>query len=317
MKIIGIDYPCIDLGVICDELPEDGGWAPIRQSTLMGGGKIPNALVAAARLGAQTGIAGSVASDSYGIKCREDLEFNGVSTEKLLERPGTTGLCICISDLATGGKRCIESVAQYERMRPSELDEEYFADADMLLLYEMDETAVAAAEITRRHGGLVLVDGDEYDGRTQKSLKLVDVLIMSEYYYRALFGDSGDFETCLESICKAGPSVAIVTLGAEGCAGVAPNGFFRLPAFSGNRIMDTTGAGDVFHGAFGYFYCTGLNAGESARYASAVSYIKCSRPGGRTAVPTRKGVEYFLRTGAILEEDFDERADFYRNAVFQ
>ena len=317
MKIIGIDYPCMDMGILCDEIPEDGGWSPIRQSSLMGGGKIPNALVAAARLGAQAGLAGTVASDRYGVKCREDLKFNGVSTEQLLERPGTTGLCICISDMATEGKRCIESVAQYERMKPSELVEEYFADADMLLLYEMDETAVAAAKMVHRHKGLVLVDGDEYDERTQKNLELIDVLIMSEYYYRVLFGEGENFEVCLRNLCRLGPAVAIVTLGEQGCAGVGPDGFFRLPAFCGNRIMDTTGAGDVFHGAFAYFYCAGLSAEDSARHASAVSYIKCSRLGGRTAVPTRKGVEYFLETGVVLEEDFEKRETFYRSAVFQ
>lgn len=316
MKILGIDYPCIDMGIICDNIPDDGGYSVVRDMSLMGGGKIPNALVAAARLGAQAGIVGTVGSDRYGRQCRDDLEFNGVNTERLENRPGTTALCFCITDAATRGKRCVESPATYARMRPDELPEQALSKAGLLLLYEMDETARAAAEIVRRHGGLVLADGDEFDSRTQDNLDLIDIFILSEYYYHALF-DNDAFEENLRTLQAKGPSVVVVTLGAQGCAGVGPDGYFRLPACRGGKVVDTTGAGDVFHGAFAYYYGSGLSAQDSAAHASAVSYIKCSYLGGRTGIPTASGVEHFLKTGEILPEDFEQRRSFYHNAVFR
>lgn len=317
MRIVGIDYPCMDMGVFCEEIPADGGLSVMQDTTLMGGGKIPNALVAAARLGAEASMLGACGDDRYGIKCCEDLEFNGVSTKALVRKPGRTALCICIADQKTGGKRCIESPATYARLRPEELDAAQIEGADMLLLYEMDETAVAAAKIAKAHGVPVLVDGDEFDPRTQENLALIDVLIMSEYYYGAIAGDNGEnYEAVLRQVCDCGPRAAVVTLGANGCAGVGKEGFFRLPACSGYPVIDTTGAGDVFHGAFAYYDCAGWNAEECCRRASAVSYIKCSRLGGRTAIPTASGVEAFLQTGVMRQEDFDKRTEFYRNAAF-
>lgn len=315
MKILGIDYPCIDMGIICGSIPEDGGLSIVEDMSLMGGGKIPNALVAAARLGAEAGIIGTIGSDRYGRQCREDLEFNGVRTERLESRSGTTALCFCITDTQTRGKRCIESPATYPRLRPEELDEAALAQADVLLLYEMDATAVAAAKIVRKNGGKVLVDGDEFDQRTQNNLDKIDIFIISEYYYHALFENEA-FEENLRKLQALGPEVVVVTLGAEGCAGVGPDGFFRLPACSGGKVIDTTGAGDVFHGAYAYYYASGLSAKDSAVHASAVSYIKCNYLGGRTSIPTAAGVEHFLQTGTIPAEDFASRVEFYRNAVF-
>ena len=315
MKILGIDYPCMDMGILCGSIPEDGGFSLVEDMSLMGGGKIPNALVAAARLGAEAGIIGTVGDDRYGRQCRADLEYNGVETGRLESRPGTTALCFCITDAKTRGKRCMESPASYARLEPQELDREYLEQADVLLLYEMDETALAAAKAVRANGGKVLVDGDEFDSRTQDNLALADIFILSEYYYHALFS-GGALEDNLRSLRELGPEVVVVTLGAEGCAGIGPEGYFRLPACSGGRVVDTTGAGDVFHGAFAYYYAGGASARDSAAQASAVSYIKCNYLGGRTGIPTAAGVARYLETGTIGREDFAQRMDYYRRAAF-
>ena len=318
MKITGIDHPCMDMGIFCERIPEDGGWEPIHGMTLMGGGKIPNALAAAARLGAEASLIGTVGADRYGNACREDLAWNGVSTDHLFSRPGTTALCLCIADKEGGGKRCIESVAAFEHLKADEWDDAWLAGADTLLLYEFDATAVRAATAAKAAGITVLADGDEYDEKTQQALPLIDIFIMSEYYYRHLFGEDEDFEKNLATLRDKGPQTVIVTLGGEGCAGIGADGaYFRLPAFAGYPIIDTTGAGDVFHGAFAYYAAKGFPAEEAARHASAVSFIKCTRLGGRTALPSEAGVEHFLKTGEILPEDFAEREAYYRQAAFR
>ena len=246
--------------------------------------------------------------------CSSDL----VGTDALLERPGTTALCLCISDRAAGGKRAIESLATYERLRPEELDVRWLEGTDLFLAYEMDETAVRVARMARRAGVRVLADGDSYDARTEAALPLIDIFIMSEYYFRSRFGDLERLEERLGAICRQGPRTAIVTLGGDGLAGFdVGEGFFRLPAFSGHAIVDTTGAGDVFHGAYAFFAAAGHGAREAARCASAVSYIKCTMLGGRTAIPTLAGLEHFLKTGGILPEDFEERLSWYRAAAFR
>lgn len=75
------------------------------------------------------------------------------------------------------------------------------------------------------------------------------------------------------------------------------------------------GAGDVFHGAFLAALLKGKSHRECARYASAVSAIKCTRIGGRAGIPDESVLERFLETGEIDYEEIDRRVEYYRRAL--
>jgi sugar/nucleoside kinase (ribokinase family) len=108
----------------------------------------------------------------------------------------------------------------------------------------------------------------------------------------------------------------VVTLGSEGCAGANRKGeTFRIPAFSGQEIIDTTGAGDVFHGGFLFAHSQGWDLRTCASYASAVSFIKCTALGGRVGIPSRKTVEQFLKDRTIDRTDIELRTEHYRNVM--
>ena len=107
---------------------------------------------------------------------------------------------------------------------------------------------------------------------------------------RDRFGDLLYEEGC-RKLLEAGPSTAIVTLGSRGSVGMtAQDGFFRTESFH-VPVRDTTGAGDVFHGAYIVGLLEGMDAPECARFASAVSAIKCTCFGGRTGIPNRDTVQ--------------------------
>lgn len=103
-------------------------------------------------------------------------------------------------------------------------------------------------------------------------------------------------------------NITIVTLGSKGCAGANADGTFTLESFSGAgyEIVDTTGAGDVFHDGFLYAWLERYQKPEwyyslkdCARFASAVSYINCLTLGGRTGIPTLEMVDTFLKTDVV------------------
>nr|WP_302142788.1 carbohydrate kinase family protein [uncultured Schaedlerella sp.] len=314
MKILGLGYPCMDMNILCPVMPGEDQLVEMKDVSLMGGGKVANAIAAAARLGASTGFIGAAGSDRYGRLCRQDLEEHGADVSRLEIREGHTALCLSIVDEEHRGKHYIESPATYEKMKPCELDQEYLETADYLMLFQMDETAVKACDIVRAAGGKVVVDGDEPDERIQKHLSGMDILIASEYYYHFLFQDEA-FEKNLRSLSEKGPEIVLVTLGDRGCVGLDHGVFFSAEPFD-VKVEDTTGAGDVFHGAFVYALSEGMSAKKAAEFASAVSAIKCTVLGGRTGMATRKGVEIFMETGEILPEDFEERNQKYRKAVW-
>lgn len=327
MRIVGFDYPCMDMNVFCSAVPKEEELTELLDASLMGGGKVPNAIIAAARLGADTAFIGAVGQDRYGKLCREDLRKHGTDVAQLLEKPGHTALCLSLVDEEKHGKHYIESKPTFEEMTKEEIArgaewlKKTSQKGDYLMLYQMDEAAVALAKAMREAGGLVEVDGDEYDERTQKALPLIDIFVMSEYYYRTCFPDCDltdeeQFRKNLSKLAKQGPSVIVVTLGTHGCAGLADGTFFRTKSYR-VEAKDTTGAGDVFHGAFVYGLSVGKNAAEAATFASAVSAVKCTILGGRTGIPDLSCVEHFIETGKILPADFAERENYYRACVWE
>ena len=85
----------------------------------------------------------------------------------------------------------------------------------------------------------------------------------------------------------------MVTLGDQGCVWLEAGRVRRLPAFR-VEVVDTTGCGDVFHGAFTYGLACGWDVERNARFASAVAALKCRALGGRTGIPRHDEVVAFL-----------------------
>lgn len=172
--------------------------------------------------------------------------------------------------------------------------------------------SAAAALFAREHGIVTVMDADNYQEGIVKLLPCLDVFIASEFFYRDMFGDLPYEEGC-RKLLEAGPSTAIVTLGSRGSVGMtAQDGFFRTESFQ-VPVRDTTGAGDVFHGAYIVGLLEGMDAPECARFASAVSAIKCTCFGGRTGIPNRDTVQRFLETGEIDRTEAQRRLAYYRN----
>ena len=90
-----------------------------------------------------------------------------------------------------------------------------------------------------------------------------------------------------------GGEAIIVTLGEKGSISVSNEGYFYQPAYE-IKAVDTTGCGDVFHGAFIFGLLQNWNLKEKIRFATATAALKCRDIGGRTAIPDLREVEDFL-----------------------
>ena len=123
-------------------------------------------------------------------------------------------------------------------------------------------------------------------------LRVTDYAIFSAPALREFAHGSTD-EQRLADILTRGPRHAGVTLGAEGYAWAEVGRQGGQPGFKVD-VVDTTGAGDAFHGAFALALAEGLSVEDCARLACAVAALKCTRLGGRGGLPTRKEVEAFL-----------------------
>lgn len=317
--LIGIGDPFLDLVVHIDKLPLSNKNCKMKSHCIQGGGPVPTALVAASRLGLKTALIGSVGDDLFGKLSLSDLDYNGVNISKMKTvKSKKSNFCICMTEEEIDGKEFVVFTGTADAVSVEELDEEMISSAKMIHCGLMNETAIKACGIIHAAGGKVSIDAPYYAEHVYNNYRCYDIFICSEMYYdkmcETLSLDHSDYENNLRSIQKQGPDIVIATFGEHGSKGVYGDKYFEQPAFKVD-VCDTTGAGDVFHGAFDYYYLQGLSVEECARYSSAVSAIKCTRPGGRAGIPTASIVENFIKDGVISYGDIDERVKHYENGI--
>lgn len=317
MDVIGIGSPVLDCLSLTERIPRTNELVRMLDYSWQGGGKVATALVALSRLGAKTGMIATVGDDAFGSYVVNDFKWNGVDTSHIvLDKDETTTFAIAIAELQTSGRSFIARDGTCRDLTLDDLDEEYIACAKYIHLTDMTPITIEAARLARKHGVKVAFDADLYARETVENLELIDVFIASEYFYKGMFNKGAYDENCAQ-IRKCGPDVVAVTLGPNGSIGLDQGGYTRSPAFTNINVVDTTGAGDVYHGAFIYGLLQRWALGEIMRFSTAVATIKCTRLGGRAGVADFATVRKYLESGTIDYTEIDERVKRYKKGFFR
>ena len=312
--ILGIDLmPCVDLNVNVDSLPKPNEGSKMNKMTWQGGGKVSTGMVAAARLGAKCALAGTVGDDIFGRFCVKDFERHGIDISNLHIHKGKTSVSVVMSDLETRGRSIMNMPTTVPRIRFEEIDPSIIQSAKYLFFARVNETIVKAVDAARNAGVKVFIDADSYSDDIQSLIPKIDYFIGSEFYYRHLFENDNFKRNCRE-LAEMGPQVVVFTLGNKGCVGLGPDGFFSVPTYP-VTVVDTVGAGDVFHGAFLAALVAGWRPRDAADFANAVSSIKCTRIGGRAGIPDMKTVLRFMKDGFIDYTEIDKRVELYERGL--
>lgn len=314
MDVVGIGVPVYDMVMNVSRMPELDGSAQANEAFYQGGGKVATAMVAVARLGRTAGMIARVGENHRGRFILEDFAYNGVDTSAVVvgEQGTSSPFCLSLSEEEHRTRILIGKEGTVGELTPEDIDYGYLSKARYLHLENGNEASTAAAAFAKKAGIRVVMDADHYREDIVKLLPSIDVFIASEFFYRDLYGNL-DYEKGCRRLMEAGPSIAMVTLGSRGSVGITrEDGFFRTDAWS-VPVKDTTGAGDVFHGAYIVGLLEGMGAPECARFAGAVSALKCTCIGGRTGIPDRKTVRRFMETGELGEGWIAERLRHYRD----
>ncbi|MBI5686272.1 MAG: hypothetical protein HZC54_14460 [Verrucomicrobia bacterium] len=285
----GMDYLCQ-----VPHIPQDDK-VEILQSAIQGGGPSVNAIAAAARLGARTAFIGCVGGDQPGRDIVAGLAAEGVDISGMRTREGAESAAgFCWIEKETGKRSIAWTRGTARPLATEEITPELICSSTLLHLDgHQTEAAIAAAKLARAHGVTVSIDAGTIVPRIEKLLELADIIIASETFacrYTGLY----DMETAAKKLFAGNCRFSAVTMGSEGSIGCDGCEVFRCPAFK-VTVVDTTGAGDVFHGAFAYEYVRGGTWTECLRFASAVSALKCTRFGGRAGIPDLKTTQEFLK----------------------
>jgi sugar/nucleoside kinase (ribokinase family) len=315
VDVIGIGTPCFDILARISKLPKENQGATIQEYSFQGGGKVPTAIITLARLGARCGMVGTVGGCSYGEFCLNDFKRHGIDTSKIMiDQTGETPFSIVLADEQTHGRSIMYHEGTARSIEMNDLDKKYIQSARYLHLCDASPETIQAAKWAREKGTCVVYDAD-YQPGLDKILPLIDVFIASEFYYKAVFQDK-DYERNSKKMQDMGPDTVVITLGERGCVGIKGNRFFSEEGFH-VEVKDTTGAGDVYHGAFIYGLLHNWDIQKTARFANAVAAIKCTRVGGRAGIPSLKTVIHYLETGEIDYDEIDKRVKLYSDRSLQ
>ncbi len=308
VQTVGLGLATLDVMVRMKDLPTwDGGGRPVSAFCLEGGGMAATAMAAASRLGARAGFIGPAGSDSAGRVKIDSLASAGVDLSRLIVRDAPENQVVLVQVCEDTGERIFSALRSGSvcPLQLDELDRDYIIAAQYLLLDGVHhEAALQAAKWMRKAGKKVVCDAGARTGgisaEWRELLEYVDVLICAEGFAPALTGIA-DIEEAGRGALDAGPERVVQTLGGKGSCTTLRSAGFHTPAFN-VEVIDTTGAGDVFHGAYIVGMLHGWDPENVALFASAAAALKCRRLGGRAGIPDMASVMEFLDNKGIVPD---------------
>jgi len=255
-------------------------------------------MVALRRLGLKTAYAGRFGSDAEGKFGFQTLKDDHVNVDFAEVVDGARNqLAFIIIDARTGERTIIWDRDEKLAYKPDEAPAEFGAMGRVLHLDAHDPPAcVRVAEAARASGTIVSADIDNVYEGLPELLPLIDILIGSKEFPRRVTGITDERSALVELKQRYSCAVVGMTIGADGAVVYCDGSFIESQGFAApGGCRDTTGAGDAFHGGFLYGLLTGEDIETSLRLGNAVAAMKCSALGARTALPTCRELEKFLR----------------------
>jgi len=293
---VGLGYTALDYLGVVPHLPRDDTKLEVRDFTIQGGGPTATAMVTLRRLGLASAFIGKVGDDGFGVRMLDELRREEVDVSSVVvERGATSQFAFIMVDERTAARTILWTRNGVSPLAVEEVNLGLVASADALLIDDLEpRAALVAARAARERGIPVLIDAGSLRPGIRELLPLCDYIIASEHFAEQISG-SGKMGAALDALSAFGPKAAAVTLGERGSISFAEGRYIEVNGFAVEAV-DTTGAGDVFHGAYLFGVLQGWDAFRSAVFANAVAALKCRRLGGRAGIPSfREAVAFIER----------------------
>jgi sulfofructose kinase len=283
--VVGVGLNATDTLLIVPHFPAYAGKVPFQEEVVSPGGQVASALVACARLGLRTKYIGTVGDDERGRIQMESLRGAGIDVEHVqLRRNCANQSAYIVIDRSTGERTVLWRRDDCLRIDPEQILPEQIACARLLHIDGHDTPAVErAAAIARSLGIPVTVDVDAIYHGFDRVLAHADYLVASSEFPPAWTGQNDPFKALELMQREYGMKVAAMTLGAHGALARENGEFFYSPAFVVNCV-DTTGAGDVFHGAFCYAVLQEMPMRDALEFSNAMAALNCTALGARGGI---------------------------------
>lgn len=293
--VLGLGAVAVDDLLYVDGYPAPDSKTQVAQRRREGGGLAGTALCAAAKLGARAAWLGVLGDDELSRFSLQDLKRFGVDCSPVIIESGARPHYSVILVDRTSGSRTLLAMHDGVRDVPlHHITETLVASCRVLFVdHHNSQAGIKAATIAQRLGIPIVADIERLTGGIEELIPLIDHLIVSLDFARQLTGESEPANIARK--LGAGRTCGVVTCGADGCwSSENGAGANFVKAFQ-VKAVDTTGCGDVFHGAYAACLAQRQGIDVALRTASAMAALKAMQPGGRAGIPERAGLDEFLR----------------------
>ncbi len=299
IDVVGLGLNATDTVIVVREVPALGGKERVTSVSRQAGGQVATALVTCRRLGLRARYIGKVGDDERGKFQLASLRREGLDLRyTCVARNTLNQLAYIIVDQATGERIVFWDRDRRLAVKPTELKPRVLGGAKALHLDGCDVEACAlAARWARKAGIPVIADLDTPYKKIEKLFPLIDYLVASANFLPTLTGDNDPFRV-LEYLAREYRMPAPgMTLGRDGALVYWQGMFHYSPGFVVETV-DTTGAGDVFHGAFVYGLVKGWEMPRILDFSNAMAALNCTKLGARGGIASRAEAERLVARGS-------------------
>lgn len=286
-----------DLVARVAKAPEAGETVSGTSFAIFGGGKGANQAIATARSGAPTAMLGALGEDDFGRARRADLEAEGIDIGSVSSRARVpSGVALIVVEEESGQNRISYVPGATLTIRPDEAVQAVMRVQPGIVLTTLEplsETIDALIEESHGIGATVVLNASPEPLGARPFLDRLDALVVNETEAEDLLGyavTSDNGETAASALAALGPRTVVVTLGSAGAA-IAHDGETRTIPTPRVQVVDTTGAGDAFSGAFAAELARGVDPFTAARRGVIAGSLATTISGAYPSLPRREAID--------------------------
>ena len=286
MKVVCVGHSTFDTTLPMNEYPQENVKYRIDHHIECGGGPASNGAYLLAKWGMDTTIVSIIGDDFYGEKIKEDFEKIGANTDYLEVKDNhDTSSSYIIANMSNGSRTIITSKNKPIR----KLDKDVNIKADVILI-DGEHPETAHQVLDNNPNALSVLDAGRLNDDTKALGKKVTYVVCSHDFAEDFTNkktDANDIDTLIEihkELVSFFNTNIIITLEAAGSFTIIDEEYQVIPSIK-VKSLDSTGAGDIFHGAFTYFIANGYSLLDTIKYASITSGISVTRIGSRYSIP--------------------------------
>ncbi|HEX3741335.1 MAG TPA: PfkB family carbohydrate kinase [Terriglobales bacterium] len=297
VDVVGVGLNATDTIISVPHHPERGSKVEAASVKVFPGGQVASAIIACQKWGLKTRYVGKLGDDPAAAEHRQEFARSGVEAQIITAEGCASHQSFILVD-SSGERTVVRRQDEKLELQPHELKREWISNARALLVDGYDTAVATIAAKWAREGGIpVIADFDDTYPEIKELMRSVDYLIVSRDFPEMICGDR-DLKNSLPLLhSRFRYQMTAATLGSDGVLAWDGQQFHHACAYQ-VPVVDTTGAGDIFHAAFIYALLRGWPLQRQLEFACAAAALNCTATGARGGIRTIDEIENLMASGA-------------------